>query len=278
MTSPPSPAADAADFLSGKTVGIIGCGHLGRTLALELLGSGLPGDGLLVSYGGNASTLEKIREAGLQERISSNEDICALSDIVFISVRPQSIGDLGRISFRKGAVVVSCAAGVSTSSLKSIFGVDAFRVMPSGPDTIRQRKGIAAVYPKSDLLSGLLFCLGLKAYQLEDEDLMHLFTTGVCLPAALLAAEDLELEIEGAVETIAGEYAQFREIHSWAREVLPDFSSSADKEGYIRRMCTRGGITEAIVQSLDRRSTFLEALHRGIARSREISDSMQVLE
>jgi pyrroline-5-carboxylate reductase len=203
LTSPPSPAADAADFLSGKTVGIIGCGHLGRTLALELLGSGLPGDGLLVSYGGNASTLEKIREAGLQERISSNEDICALSDIVFISVRPQSIGDLGRISFRKGAVVVSCAAGVSTSSLKSIFGVDAFRVMPSGPDTIRQRKGIAAVYPKSDLLSGLLFCLGLKAYQLEDEDLMHLFTTGVCLPAALLAAEDMELEIEGAVETIA---------------------------------------------------------------------------
>jgi pyrroline-5-carboxylate reductase len=36
-------------------------------------------------------------------------------------------------------------------------------------------------------------------------------------------------------------------------------------------MSTKGGITEAIVDSLNSGSTFLEALRMGIARSKEIS-------
>jgi pyrroline-5-carboxylate reductase len=45
-------------FLADETIGIIGCGHLGRTLAEELIDHGLPRERLMISYGGSASTLE----------------------------------------------------------------------------------------------------------------------------------------------------------------------------------------------------------------------------
>ena len=40
---------------------------------------------------------------------------------------------------------------------------------------------------------------------------------------------------------------------------------------YIDNMCTKGGITEEIVNSLNSGSTVLDALRKGIAKSEEIS-------
>ncbi len=48
-----------------RIIGIIGCGHLGRSLANGLLGSGLPRERLLVSHGGKPATFEEIKQAGL---------------------------------------------------------------------------------------------------------------------------------------------------------------------------------------------------------------------
>ena len=55
----------ALDFLADGTVGIIGCGHLGRTLAEALIDHGLRKEKLMISYGGSPSTLDKIRMASL---------------------------------------------------------------------------------------------------------------------------------------------------------------------------------------------------------------------
>lgn len=257
------------ESIADGTVGIIGCGHLGKTLAEAFIDHGLPREKLMVSYGGSPTTLKRIKEAGLIENVSGNVEIARKSDFIFVAVRPESIEGLRKLSFPKSAVVVSCMAGVSKSSLWKALGIDVFRIMTSGPDTIKERKGIVAVYPPVDPLIQILSGIGLKVHELSDEEAMHAFTAGVCLPAALLVAERRSLDTDQAVMIIGREYPDFGEIYAWARGVLPP--SGSDQEKYIRKMCTRGGITETIISSLNSGDSFLDALRKGIARSREIS-------
>jgi pyrroline-5-carboxylate reductase len=257
--------------ISEEIIGIIGCGHLGRTLAEELLARGFPKEHLLISYGGSASTLEDLKVAGLLENISTNQGICSRSSIIFIALRPLYLNSLRDISFPKDALVISCMAGVPSASLKKALGVDVVRIMPSGPDTIKAGSSIVAVYPPSDRVKKMIISLGQAVYEISDESMMHAFTVGVCLPAALLFAEKKGLSSAPSAKIIGQGYHDFEGIYEWAKGVLPNISSEEERESYIRRMKTKGGITEAIIDSLDSGSTFLEALGRGMERSREIS-------
>lgn len=252
-------------------IGIIGCGHLGRTLTEVLIDSGYPRERLRVSYGGSPSTLERIKKAGLIENVSENEEICRRSSVIFIAVRPQSVEGLSGLTFPRSALVISCMAGISRATLESTLGIDAFRMMPSGPDTIRDRKGVAAVYPHDAALKEILSLMGLRVYELQDEEVMHAFTVGMCLPSALLVAEKRGLDPPQAVKDFGKEYPDLEEIGSWARSVLPSFNSDEARDEYVKRTSTKGGITEAIIDSLNSGCTFSMALQRGVARSREIA-------
>jgi pyrroline-5-carboxylate reductase len=115
----------------------------------------------------------------------------------------------------------------------------------------------------------------MQIFNLNDEDLMHIFTAGVCLPAALLAAGDDKSSRIKASEILAAEYADFPKICAWAEQVLPEFERDEDKANYIRSMATKGGITEAIVEGIKAGDSLHVALGRGIKRSREISLSFE---
>jgi pyrroline-5-carboxylate reductase len=259
------------DFLSNDAIGIIGCGHLGRTLAAEFVARGIQIDNLKVSCGRSVSSLQGIKNSGLQECLAENEEICRDCSIIFITVRPQSLPKLKGLHIADDALVISCMAGVSLQTIKKHLGADALRMMPSGPSTIKERKGIAAIYPHNDYLYKILSGLQMQIFNLKDEDLMHIFTAGVCLPAALLAAGDDKIGQLKASEILAAEYADFPKICAWAEQVLPEFERDEDKENYIRSMATKGGITEAIVEGINAGDSLYVALNRGIKRSREIS-------
>lgn len=263
--------AKRLDFLAGESIGIIGCGHLGKTIASELVCRGFPAHRLLLSRGRSHESLQGIIDAGLEGCLSDNQEICGKCSIIFIAIRPQSLPDLRGLAFPKDALVVSCMAGVSLQAIRGLLGVDAVRMMPSGPDTIIEGKGIAAVYPQSQSLSRILHGLDLRVFELKEEEQMHIFTVGVCLPAALLARVDGEDAIEEACRCLSQDYPDFMEICSWARDVFPEFEKEEDKKTYIRKTATRGGITEAMVKSLERGEDLLMALKQGIKRSREIS-------
>jgi len=162
-------------------------------------------------------------------------------------------------------------AGVSLTAIRRLLGVEAVRMMPSGPDSILEGKGIAAIYPHNQALSQVLQGLGLRVFELAAEEQMHIFTAGICLPAALLASGEDEETEEKACRSLSRQYSDFPEIFSWARSVLPHLEREEDKEDYIRKMATSGGITEGIVKSLERGDDLLMALKQGIERSREIS-------
>ena len=264
-------AARRLAFLGGKGIGIIGCGHLGRAIALQLVSGGFPLDRLRVSRGKSDGSLQKILNAGLGPCLAGNEEICRDCSIIFICVRPQSLPELQPLTFSRNALVVSCMAGVSSPAIRRLLGVDAVRMMPSGPDSIIEGEGIAAIYPHNNALSQVLQGLGLRVFELSAEEQMHIFTAGICLPAALLASGEGEEAGEKACRSLSRQYSDFPEIFSWARDVLPHFEKEADKMAYIEKMATRGGITEAIVRSLAMGDDLTAALKNGIDRSREIS-------
>jgi len=266
-----SSAARPLDFLAGKSIGVIGSGHLGLSLASELVRRGLPPRRLLLSRGRSPGSLEGIIDAGLKDCLSDSRQICRECSIIFICIRPQSLPELEDLGFPKDALIVSSMAGVSLPAIRRLLGVEAVRMMPSGPDTILEGKGIAAIYPHNQALSWILQALGLRVFELSAEEQMHVFTAGICLPAALLASGDDEEAGEKACRSLSRQYSDFPEIFSWARSVLPHLEREEDKEDYIRKMATSGGITEGIVKSLERGDDLLMALKQGIERSREIS-------
>ncbi len=266
-----SSAARPLDFLAGERIGIIGCGHLGSAIALQLVSGGFPLDRLRVSRGKSDGSLQKILNAGLGPCLSANRQICRDCGIIFICIRPQSLPELEDLAFPKDALIVSSMAGVSLPAIRRLLGVDAVRMMPSGPDSIIEGEGIAAIYPYNQVLSRILQGLSLRVFELSAEEQMHFFTAGICLPAALLASGEGEEAGEKACRSLSQQYSDFPEIFSWARDVLPHFEKEEDKEAYIEKMATSGGITEAIVRSLAMGDDLTAALKNGIDRSKEIS-------
>ena len=151
-----SSAARQLNLLAGDSIGIIGCGHLGRAIALQLVSCGLPLNRLRVSRGKSDGSLQKIIDAGLGPCLAGNEEICRECSIIFICIRPQSLPELEDLDFSRDALIVSCLAGVSLPAIRRLLGVEAVRMMPSGPDTILEGTGIAAIYPHNQALSQIL--------------------------------------------------------------------------------------------------------------------------
>jgi pyrroline-5-carboxylate reductase len=159
-------------------------------------------------------------------------------------------------------------AGVPQDLLSRRWKTRVTRMMPSGPDTFREGRGIVAVHPENVPLAAFLESMGFRVYPLRDEELMHIFTAMVCLPAALLLAGDRDRFAE--TDAIAREYPLARELLPWAFTVLPSFRSGEEREHYIAAMSTKGGITETIVKSIRSGFPLSRAFRDGIARSREI--------
>lgn len=258
------------DIFNTIKIGIIGCGHLGQSIVESLINHGFHKENLLISYKGNPSTYEKIEKLGLSKSISENERIFNEADVIFITTKPQDIISLKTLSISQNKLIISCLAGLSVEILKSIFKTDICRMMLSGPDTIAAEKGVATVYPYNELVGCVLNKMNLRIFEISDEKDMDIFTAGVCLPAALLQ-EDNEVLIKEAIHEIAKECAVFLDLYEWAKRILPSFHTESEKVEYIARMITKGGVTEAIIDSLKAGDLFITALRKGINRSKDIS-------
>ena len=261
-------------MLNQLKVGIAGCGHLGQAIAQSLVDRGLAKENLLISYSGNPTTYNMLEMKGLSPCIAENEKVFKETGIILITVKPQEILELKKVPADRKALIVSCMAGVPIELLNKIFGTDICRMMLSGPDTILSGNGAATIYPQHEYLKLLISLLNLKYIPIRTEDDLNVFTAGVCLPAAILKTENPK-ECTKAIERIKAEYPLFQELYKWAAEVLPIFQNSMEKDEYVKRMVTKGGITDAVICSLQGGEPLDAALKNGIARTKEISVEIQ---
>jgi pyrroline-5-carboxylate reductase len=129
---------------------ILGAGVMGETLLSGLIRAGRPVEELLVAE----KRSERARE--LEDRyavsVVSNLDATKRADTLALVVKPQDMGGLlDEIapSVRPGQLVVSLAAGITTTFLESRLprGVPVVRVMPNTPALVDE--GMAAIAPGS---------------------------------------------------------------------------------------------------------------------------------
>ncbi|HMM19160.1 MAG TPA: NAD(P)-binding domain-containing protein [Selenomonadales bacterium] len=258
------------ELLNDLKVGIVGCGHLGQAIAQSLVNRGLKKENLLVSYGGSPITYQKLEAQGLSPCLATNQKLFKESGIVFITIKPKDILALGETVRSSKALVVSCLAGVPIELLHRILGTDVYRMMFSGPDTIVAGQGVAAMYPEHEHLKLLLRSINITWVKTMAENDLEIFTAGVCMPAAILKIEN-PAEQKKAIDRIGAEYPLLSELYAWAVKALPDFANNEDKAAYIKKMVTKGGITEAVINSLVSGAPLDAALRRGIARTQEIA-------
>jgi pyrroline-5-carboxylate reductase len=256
---------------ANDTIGIIGAGHLGRSLAGTLIGTGFPKDRLRLSHAGSPATLDALRETGLENNLTTNEDLCRFSSVIFITVRPQSVALLDGLPFPRNALVVSCMAGIPRSVPRQRWGIDVVRMMTGGPDTIVRGKGIAGIVPANDVLAGILARMGMRVQVLPDEEAMQVFTAGVCFTAAILACRALGRNPDDEVGDAVRTYPLLAGMYDWAQEAQPASLSDAGRDEYIAKMSTSGGITESIVRSIRNGNSLSVAIQAGIDRGRAIS-------
>ncbi|EST11600.1 pyrroline-5-carboxylate reductase family protein [Sporolactobacillus laevolacticus] len=258
--------------LKNSKIGIVGCGHLGQAITESLINHGFSKHNIFISYRGNPATYKHLEKLGLASCISENEQIFTEVDLIFITVRPQDVIHLKNIPVSKNIRIISCVAGLTTQMLKKIFNRETFRMMVSGPDTLVSEKGVAAIYPYNRFVSNLISQMSLTLFKLSNENDLNMFTAGVCLPAALLQ-EDNDKNIHDAVNELEKDYAWFLELYTWSKGVIPVLATEREREKneYIAKMVTEGGVTEAIINSLKDGELFITALRRGMNRSQEIS-------
>lgn len=128
------------------TVAILGAGVMGETIVSGLVRSGWSPDDLLVSE----RRLERATE--LRERygvdVVTNLDAARKADTLMLVVKPQDMADLlDELAsvVRPGQLIISLAAGITTSSIESRLpeGVPVVRVMPNTPALVDE--GMAAI-------------------------------------------------------------------------------------------------------------------------------------
>ena len=255
-------------------IGIIGAGHLGICVARILLAHGWPRHRWLISHRRGPASLSVLAAEGFLASAVTNQDAVDQADFVFLTVRPGDLESLRGLSIPPKAVLVSCLAGVSISAVEAALDHPAVRVLPSSPTSLEHGIGIAGVFPRQPEVEALVDGWGIEVKPLAQEEDFHAFCACLCLPAALLEwqqqGRDLPTDpLLGLHEELPG----FPGLIGWARSVTPQDLSAQERQSYIARMATPGGVTEAMVRSLEAPGAdFSTAFAAAIARSRELAD------
>ena len=129
---------------SGRTLGIVGAGVMGRTLAKGILESGLLQPDQLWAGDKSAATCETARHALHIHVETAFAARVPTADIILICVKPADAAtvaaQLVEAGLRPDTLVISILAGVSTARLEALLGTanPVVRAMPNTPCTVGQ--------------------------------------------------------------------------------------------------------------------------------------------
>jgi pyrroline-5-carboxylate reductase len=128
--------------VKGKTIAIVGAGTMGQAILKGLLGAGHPRKLLRASTRTRDAAARLSRELAVPVA-TDNRQAVAGADICVMCLKPMTLPGVarslaeGRV-LKRGALVVSIAAGVKTSTIEQILGdaVPVVRAMPNTPCAI----------------------------------------------------------------------------------------------------------------------------------------------
>ena len=253
-------------FLGEEKLGFFGAGHLAKAFLHILLSKGFPKEKILVTHKGSSETRKFLDK--LELAVMSNDELCEKSKVILYFVKPQDYLVAKECHINSGALVISFLAGVSVEKLKTVFPRNEIvRIMPSAPNTIQNKDGLCASYPEMPQVIISLF-EDFEIINLPEEELMHDFCLLTCIPQIMVYGEVDITELKEFFQELPFESDK---IISWAKRNTPQDLSLAERQEFLNKAATKGGINEAILQALEQGDSVLEALMKGKERSLELS-------
>ena len=261
-------------------IGFIGLGNMGASLAKAVL-QAKTGDDLLLANRSQAKVDAFIADFGGQA--SSNEEIFAEADVIFLGVKPAQFSDLLSqyqtiLEKRESLLLISMAAGLTLEKLASLIPSQhrIIRIMPNTPVAIGQgviSYGLSANCHPED---NELFCqLLAKAGQLDEISgglidaatglagcgpaFVYLFIEALA-DAGVQTGLPREMALKMAAQTVVGAGQMVLESQQHPA-VLKD------------QVCSPGGSTIAGVASLEAhafRGTVMDAVNQAYKRTQEL--------
>ncbi|NMD83973.1 pyrroline-5-carboxylate reductase [Streptococcus sp. WB01_FAA12] len=261
-------------------IGFIGLGNMGASLAKAVL-QAKTGEQILLANRSQAKVDAFISNFGGQA--SSNEEIFAEADVIFLGVKPAQFSDLLSqyqtiLEKRESLLLISMAAGLTLGKLASLLPSQhrIIRIMPNTPVAIGQGVISYAMSANCCAEDSELFCqlLAKAGLLVELGDGLIDAATGLagCGPAFVyLFIEALadagvktglprEMALEMAAQTVVGAGQMVLESQKHPG-VLKD------------QVCSPGGSTIAGVASLEEhafRGTVMDAVHQAYKRTQEL--------
>ena len=264
----------------GTSVGFVGAGAMGGSIARGLVGAGVLDVGRLLVADSDPARLAPFAELGARTYPDAASMLADGPDAVVLAVKPQVLGSvLSSVApLVDDALVVSIAAGVTIASIEAALpGARVVRVMPNLP--VQVRSGATAVCAGThagekdvDLVLSLVSALGAAFVMREDQldvagavsgcapaffsllvDALTRAGVGAGLPAAC-AREMVESTMRGCAEQLLNEGVHPRE--------------------YMERVTSPGGTTAAALRALEGPLTegTYAAIDAALARTRELAD------
>jgi pyrroline-5-carboxylate reductase len=248
------------------TGGILGVGHLARSIIIRLLDSGMRPTGLVLSPRGQGA------EVGARYGIpvaAGNRELVESCALVLLAVRPHdAVSAVAGLPWTERHIIVSACAGVTIEKLQEAAPLARIaRVMPltacelgASPTTIFP--DIAAARKLIDPLGPVI------VLRSEDE-----FETATASAAIYGWAQDLIRQSAAWLERHGVEAQTARQLMARTFVAAGRMADEAegDMETILRQLVTPGGITELGLKTLERRdvpAAWAEASDAVLARLR----------
>lgn len=257
-------------------IGIIGCGNMGAALVENLVKT--IGPDLITIFDKETDKQASLIRGFKVNGAASALDLIGKSDIVIIAVKPQDIDSvLDLLKGRKDKLIVSIAAGKTLEYLASRVGseVPIVRAMPNlnalvQASTTGSSLSLTVTSLQKQAAEEVFSSIGTVVE--IDEKLMNAFTAICGSGPAFVAYAMTDLSTEQIRDVFVKEALAFGFKRSVAEIMaqktiegtLKILRLNFDRDVFIRRVCSKGGTTEAGIKVLEQEGKTAEALSLAI--------------
>ncbi|MET3319830.1 UNVERIFIED_ORG: pyrroline-5-carboxylate reductase [Peribacillus simplex] len=139
-----------------KKIGFIGCGKMGAAMLEGMLRSEVISPENIMVSTASVETLTKITSKYKIEGCLDNKEVAGFADFLFLGIQPamhKQVLDEVKIHVKEGAVIITMAAGITTSQIEEGLGkpVKVVRTMPNTPSLVGE--GMTAISINREIIA-----------------------------------------------------------------------------------------------------------------------------
>ncbi|MFH1691598.1 MAG: pyrroline-5-carboxylate reductase [Candidatus Omnitrophota bacterium] len=271
---------------SEKVIGVIGCGHMGSAL-VEHLRKKLVFKDIIVVDKDKDKEQSLVRSFSVKA-IENIGKLIADSDVIIVAVKPQDIGQIVEgIEVFSGKLIISIAAGITISRLESLFNraTAIVRAMPNlnaliGASVTALCRNSAVLPEQWQMAEAIFKAVGDVVFVQEGQlnSVTAISGSGPAFVAYLV--KDLgEKTIEEGLNRSAIEFGIEAGVaqtlaHATVVGTSRTLALNFDADMLIKRVCSKGGTTEAGMRVLTEKGKTLEALYLAVKAAKERADEL----